>query len=175
MKKTSNCEVIFSSQDLVDEIYKGNLEKISLAKIDPNDLDYMSYIEFIEENKLEDWPVPDPYFGEIRNLKEFDSYMQTRWYMSENYKSFNIEDYLYSLCNSDTEKNRVTCELELYKKHNLLTLLRFLKFLIDFMRDHNILWGVGRGSSVSSYCLYLLGIHKVDSIKYDLDIREFLK
>jgi DNA polymerase III alpha subunit len=38
-----------------------------------------------------------------------------------------------------------------------------------------VLWGVGRGSSVASYCLYILGVHKVDSIKYELDIHEFLK
>jgi DNA polymerase III alpha subunit len=43
------------------------------------------------------------------------------------------------------------------------------------MRSNNIVWGVGRGSSVASYVLYLLGVHKVDSIKYGLDIREFLK
>jgi DNA polymerase III alpha subunit len=57
----------------------------------------------------------------------------------------------------------------------MLDLLRYLKYLVDTMRSKNILWGVGRGSSVASYCLYLLGIHKVDSVKYDLDIKEFLK
>jgi len=34
---------------------------------------------------------------------------------------------------------------------------------------------VGRGSSVASYCLYLLGVHKINSLKFDLDIKEFLK
>ena len=55
-----------------------NLDLISQARVDPNDLNYMSYIEFLEENKLDDWPVPEPYFGEIRSLQEFDSYKQNK-------------------------------------------------------------------------------------------------
>ena len=43
------------------------------------------------------------------------------------------------------------------------------------MRKNNIVWGVGRGSSVSSYVLFLMGVHKVDSMKYNLDIKDFLK
>jgi DNA polymerase III alpha subunit len=54
-------------------------------------------------------------------------------------------------------------------------LLRYLKYFVDTMRANNVLWGLGRGSSVSSYVLYLLGVHKINSMFYDLDIREFLK
>ncbi len=43
------------------------------------------------------------------------------------------------------------------------------------MRDNEVIWGVGRGSSVASYVLYLIGIHKVDSMYYDLPINEFLR
>jgi DNA polymerase III alpha subunit len=50
-----------------------------------------------------------------------------------------------------------------------------LIYIIDTMRKNNIVWGVGRGSSVASYILYLLGVHKVDSVKYNLHIEEFLK
>ena len=52
------------------------------------------------------------------------------------------------------------------------------QFLLDKCStdtEKNSSWGVGRGSSVSSYCLYLIGIHMVDSIKYNLDIQEFFK
>ena len=47
-------------------------------------------------------------------------------------------------------------------------------YLVDYMRDNNILWGVGRGSS-ASYVLYLIGIHKINSIQFGLDWREFLR
>jgi DNA polymerase III alpha subunit len=82
---------------------------------------------------------------------------------------------LYDLCATDEQKDRVNEELELFIQHGMLDLLFYLKYLVDTMRSNNIVWGVGRGSSVASYVLYLLGVHKVDSIKYGLDIREFLK
>ncbi len=63
----------------------------------------------------------------------------------------------------------------MFEERELIPLLQYLIFIVDHMRDENIVWGVGRGSSVASYCLYLLGVHKVDSIKYDLPIEEFLK
>ena len=43
------------------------------------------------------------------------------------------------------------------------------------MRLNNVVWGLGRGSSTASYILYLLGVHKIDSLYYDLPIEEFLK
>jgi DNA polymerase III alpha subunit len=57
----------------------------------------------------------------------------------------------------------------------MIIVLKFLKYLVDVCNTNNIVLGVGRGSSVASYCLYLLGVHCIDSIKYELDIKEFLK
>ena len=56
----------------------------------------------------------------------------------------------------------------------MLNVLKFLVYLIETMRDNNIVWGVGRGP-IYSYVLYLLGVHKVDPTKYGLDITDFLK
>ena len=169
-------EPIFNSIDIIQEIYKGNLSKISAAQINyATDIDYLSYVEFVQDNNLEDWPVPEPYFGEARTQEAFDTCMQNKWYMPDEYKTLDIESFLISLCQTDKERERINVELKLFKENNLIPLLRFLKFLVDHMREHNILWGVGRGSSVSSYSLFLLGIHKIDSLKYDLDIREFLR
>jgi DNA polymerase III alpha subunit len=53
--------------------------------------------------------------------------------------------------------------------------LRYLKYLVDTLKSNNMIWGVGRGSSVASYVLYLLGVHRIDSMFYDLDAREFLR
>jgi DNA polymerase III alpha subunit len=73
------------------------------------------------------------------------------------------------------EVARVTAELKLFKNRGMYPVLRLLIYLVDFMRAHNVVWGVGRGSSVASFCLYLIGIHRINSLKYDLDINEFLK
>lgn len=70
---------------------------------------------------------------------------------------------------------RVEEELALYKARNLYPVLQLMIYIVDTMRKNNLVWGVGRGSSVSSYVLFLIGIHKINSIKYNLDIKEFLK
>jgi DNA polymerase III alpha subunit len=50
-----------------------------------------------------------------------------------------------------------------------------MKYVVDTLRANNVVWGVGRGSSVASYVLFIIGVHKIDSVKYDLDWREFLR
>ena len=57
----------------------------------------------------------------------------------------------------------------------MFMLLKYLKYLVDTMRNNNIVWGVGRGSSVASFVLFLIGVHKINSLYYDLPIEEFLK
>ena len=93
------------------------------------------------------------------------------------YKELNVEEYIKSLeSKADARrKARVEEELGLFKARNLYPILQLLIYIVDTMRKHNLVWGVGRGSSVASYCLYLIGVHKIDSVKYNLDIKEFLK
>ena len=80
-----------------------------------------------------------------------------------------------SLCDSDAQLQRCGQELLLFQERNLFDLLRYLKYLVDTLRANRMIWGVGRGSSVASYVLYLLGVHRIDSMFYDLDAREFLR
>lgn len=96
------------------------------------------------------------------------------WFIPENYTSIDIEKFLTDLCPKQNY-HRLTVELELFKKNNMLIVLKAMKYLVDTMRANNIVWGVGRGSSVASYALFLLGVHKIDSVKYNLPIEEFFK
>lgn len=96
------------------------------------------------------------------------------WNMPEEYK-IDIIEHLLGKCKTDAEKDRVLKELILFKERGMIIVLQFLRYLVDVCKEQSIVLGVGRGSSVASYCLYLLGVHKVDSIKYQLDIEEFLK
>ena len=66
-------------------------------------------------------------------------------------------------------------ELNAYDERGLIPVLRYMIYLVDTMRENNIVWGVGRGSSVASYVLYLIGIHRINSIQYNLDYKEFLR
>ena len=100
---------------------------------------------------------------------------QQTWYMPQEYKDLDIASHVLGLCKTDAELQRVGEELLLYQERNLFPLLQYLKYFVDTMRANQVLWGLGRGSSVASYVLYLLGVHKINSMFYDLDIREFLK
>ena len=109
------------------------------------------------------------------DVTEYHKRNQSNWHMPEKYKQLDIAEYLLKLCTTDAELQRVGTELLLYQERNMFDLLRFLVYIVDVMREQEIVWGVGRGSSVASYVLYLIGVHKIDSLYYDLDIAEFLR
>lgn len=97
------------------------------------------------------------------------------WDIPQEYKDVNILDLLVKKCINDAQLERVATEYIMFEERNMIPLLKFLLFFVEYCREHKYIWGVGRGSSVSSYCLFLLGVHKVDSLKFSLDIEEFLK
>ena len=109
------------------------------------------------------------------SIEWFDQRWQSKWRMPEEYQQLDIAAYVLGLCKQDHELQRVGQELLLFQERDAFDLLRYMKYLVDTLRKHNIVWGVGRGSSVASYVLFLLGVHKIDSIYYNLDIEEFLK
>lgn len=111
---------------------------------------------------------------EYDSVEMFDEANQLSWFMPENYCPDLVKE-LYNKCTTPEQTSRVTQELELFIQHNMLEVLYYCKYLVDTMRDNKILWGVGRGSSVASYVLYLIGVHKIDSMRYGLSIEEFLK
>lgn len=109
------------------------------------------------------------------SIEEFDQFNQSRWHMPREYIELDIAQHLLDLCKTDPELQRVGAELILFQERDLFNLLRYLKYFVDTMRANNVVWGLGRGSSTASYVLYLLGVHKINSLYYDLPIEEFLK
>ena len=109
------------------------------------------------------------------NIAHYDRKNQQDWFLPVDYKDFNIVEFLLDKCENEEQYARVTKELELYVQYDMCDLLNYLKYLVDTLRSQNVVWGVGRGSSVASYCLYLIGVHKINSMQYNLDIHEFLK
>lgn len=109
------------------------------------------------------------------SVEEFDQQLQSHWRMPTEYQSLNIAEHVLGLCTTDAELQRVGQELLLYQERDLFDLLRYLKYFVDTMRANQVVWGLGRGSSTASYILYLLGVHRINSLYYDLPIEEFLK
>ena len=99
----------------------------------------------------------------------------TNWFIPQEYKTMDILDWLYQRCPTPEIRERVTEELRLFAKHNMIPVLKTMKYVVDTLRANNVVWGVGRGSSVASYVLHIIGVHKIDSIKYNIPIEEFFK
>lgn len=159
------------SQELCDLLYKNpELDITKFLVVDPGQ--YNSVRQTMHYTELPKLNQYIPFDGDV---DAFHAHNQSNWSMPGEYKQLDIAEYVLSLCSIDAELQRVGEELLLYQERNLFDLLRFMKYLVDTLRKNNIVWGVGRGSSVSSYILYLLGVHKINSMYYDLDIKEFLK
>ena len=109
--------------------------------------------------------------------EQFDLAHQAEYFIPKEYEEIDVMDYLSKKLIDKPQDaiNRVIAEYEAFSELNMIPMLRYLIYLVDVMRENNVVWGVGRGSSVASYVLYLIGIHKVDSIKHNLDYREFLR
>lgn len=122
-----------------------------------------------------DLPVLKLYNLNDVDIDEFDKTNQSAWNMPDEYQQLDIAQWLLDQCQSQAELQRVGEELLLYQERNLFSLLKQLKYMVDTWRTNNIVWGVGRGSSVASYVLYLIGVHRINSMYYDLDIKEFLR
>lgn len=162
--------VFFSSDEVADLLYKDPTLDLRNFKVKDASRFNNSVAELFAE-----MPVLEQYSYTVLSVDEFDDKNQSNWFMPEEYRTLDIAEYILSLCTTDAELQRVGEELMLYQERELFDLLRFLKYFVDSLRKNKILWGVGRGSSVSSYVLYLLGVHKINSMYYDLDIAEFLK
>ena len=122
-----------------------------------------------------DTPLLNLYnFGEL-DQEKFDQKLQSKWRMPDEYYELDIAAWVLDRCDTDAELQRCGEELLLYQERDAFDLLKYLKYLVDTMRKHNIIWGVGRGSSVASFVLYKIGVHRINSLYYDLDPREFLK
>ena len=157
--------------ELCDVLYKDPTVDISCFKVD----DPSSYNQ-ARIKTYSDLPALEKYVPQIWNsIEQFDADQQQRWYMPEDYKTLDIAQWLLDKCDTDAKLQRVGQELLLYQERDLFNLLRYLKYFVDTMRKNNVVWGLGRGSSTASYVLYLLGVHKINSLYYDLPIEEFLK
>ena len=173
MKTNKFGEIIFAENDLCDLIMQGrDITTMRSVTVDAGlDLERLAH-SIQDPGALLTWTFPEA--SDIA-VPEFDRARQEVWFMPDHYTHLDIAEHLLSLCTTQEQLQRVGQELLLYQERDLFDLLRYLKYLVDVMRDNNVIWGVGRGSSVASYVLYLLGVHRIDSMYYDLDPQEFLR
>lgn len=169
MQRNRFDQYVFTEDDLIslylkhpENIYKNKIIVTDDINFDPI-LELENIPKLVKQNELN------------ISLKEFDEINHNNWFMPDSYKDLDIAKFVLDQCKDDSELQRAGMELLMYQERDMFMLLKYLKYLVDTMREYNILWGVGRGSSISSFVLYLIGIHRINSLYYDLDITEFLK
>lgn len=169
MKTDSVGQLVFDDNDLIDLIMQGrDLESISGALVDQTvDIEAAAvWLERVPE--LTCWTEPP-------TQEVFDIMQQSNWHMPDEYKQLDIAKHILDCCDTPEETQRCGQELLMYQEKNLFDLLRYLKYLVDIMTQNHVIWGVGRGSSVASHVLYKLGVHRINSMFYDLAPEEFLR
>lgn len=159
---------------LYDHLLNGGLgSDVFISKKDCNSPEVEFYNKSFSEEKVNykkemkdtslDWNIPKRY-------KELDVYAYLLNKLKAEVKSCEFSDDELRV-----RFYRVKMELRIWEKRNLLDMLRSLIFIVNTLEEQKIIWGTGRGSSCASYALYLIGLHQVDSVEYELDIGEFFR
>lgn len=166
-------ELVFSENDICDLLMQGRtIDSLTNVVVDET-VDLEDLVMQVERpESLLSWTFP---YNQDTSVPEFHLTQQSHWHMPEDYKTLDIAKHILSLCSSEAELQRCGQELLLYQERDLFDLLRYLTYLVDVMTKNKVIWGVGRGSSVASYVLYKLGVHRIDSMFYELDPAEFLR
>jgi DNA polymerase III alpha subunit len=111
----------------------------------------------------------------VKELPETVEEAVTEWNVPHAILELDLDVYFAEKVTTVEEALRVAEELALYRERKMEPMLRFMIHLVNVMKENKIVWGVGRGSSVSSFLLYLAGLHSINSVKYNLDIKEFIR
>lgn len=111
------------------------------------------------------------------SINDIDESVSPEIFCDEDYET--LINNIISKRRDDTEESlhtdRVEKELEFFINSDNMPLLCSIEKLIGRFKEDNIVWGVGRGSSCASYVLFLLEVHDINPIKYDISFTEFSK
>lgn len=168
MKIDNYGQPVYSENDLCELFLKDPNRKLNNVLVDKP-------IIFSDILELENIPLINVNVNKNQTVYDFDNEQQSTWFMPKEYTDLDIAKHVLELCKNDEELQRAGKELFLFQERGMFPLLQYLKYLVDTMKKNNIVWGVGRGSSVASFVLFLLEVHRINSLYYDLPIEEFLK
>ena len=171
IKTNSYGQVILSSDNLRELLLQGkNISHLNVIRDEE--------IALFEKYQSELLPKTVTFLDapeETLTFEEFHEKCAGEWIFPVIYQQLDVKTWLLDKCTTQEQIDRVNVEYQLYEDRDLIMLLRMFIYLISYLRENRFIWGVGRGSAVSSFCLYLIGVHRVDPIKYNLSIYDYLK
>jgi hypothetical protein len=106
------------------------------------------------------------------------------WAIPQKYLDIRLDQYIagklaeHYLRQAPKERNpeysaRAKAELIEINLRGLDSLFKTLIYAVDKFKESDTVWGVGRGSSCASLVLYLIGLHKVDPVRFNIPLTEF--
>lgn len=117
----------------------------------------------------------------IAKNKSENDLLDFSWQIPKSYVDINLDRYiLQELSNKIPDENkreqylkRANDELHEIRFRGIEMLFKTLIYIIDRFKKSNTVWGVGRGSSCASLVLFIIGLHRVDPVKYGIPLTEF--
>lgn len=97
------------------------------------------------------------------------------WFTPPEYQQLDLHSYVMARCQNPEQIARAEYELKLIDHLGVQPIFCHLIYLVDTWRSRNLVWGIGRGSSVSCFILYVIGLNRINPLDYDLDPEEFFK
>lgn len=113
--------------------------------------------------------------------------LDMRWNIPQFYLDLDLRDAVISSLNDYALRNPAFENLDVYQLYlnrineelmeinlrGMGYLFKTLIYVIVTFKESNTVWGVGRGSSCASLVLFILGLHKVDPIRFNIPMSEF--
>jgi hypothetical protein len=161
-------DITVAPDKVIDFIYKlqGHLDQLTVTEVTP---------EIDSYNRLADHPL------KLKSAVD-STLFPSGWSIPERYKTLDLDLYLINLVDRierddlyEKRIKRLYDEILSFRQFELDEILRLLIYVVETLIEAHVVWGVGRGSSCSSYLLYLIGLHDVDSVKYEIDLKDFLR
>ena len=170
MKVDAYGRVILDSEDLFDAIYRDE----NISRMIGAGAEIKTYNDLCRYNDKSEFIIPEPEHLDF-SPEEEHARRQNSWFIPEQYQTIELWDILASRCSTQAELDRLALERTEYEVRDLVPVLRLMVYLVDHFRSRSVVWGVGRGSSVASFVLYLIGIIKINPMLFGLEIGEFLR
>lgn len=119
----------------------------------------------------------------IRSTKEDISDPDFTWKIPDEYHLIDINAFLKQKLDDFLEVNpkaskidyefRLKAELDEIHNRDMTMMIKTIIYVVETLAANREVWGVGRGSSCASLVLFLIGLHKVDPVKYSIPMMEF--
>ncbi len=154
---------------LQDAIRRGITQHVRVTEVVPEIVQFNKFaLAPIREVCNDDFRTPSPTLNVPEPYSSMDMYEFLVGRLESNLSLFPKSEWRKRI-------ERFNEEFEWLSTNGKIPLLKMLAYVVEMLSMHHVPWGVGRGSSVGSYVMYLLEVHDIDPVRFDLDWREFMR